>query len=215
MGMIIARRSKKEVSLFKYFFKTLLKVCDPDEVWIASGYFFNGFWNTHDKSGDTLRDLLKGKTVVLVGDKRINKVDIQILKDNLQNDLGPGSVVNSYIHNKPESVLRANDIQLFKNDRVVAGIAGSSSCTTRNLGFLNYKNGTEFDIQTDVVYYDPAFDNDIFIAMSASDSELRNADPASVAIDIFGTDRRPDTEIACDTNLKIFVTKSGLFKEVK
>ncbi len=214
MGMIIARRKAREFSLFKYFFKTLIKVCDPDEVWISSSYYYNNFWHTHDNPGDTLGDLLSGRCVVLVGDPRINRsVDIARLKSDLLRDLGMGTAVRAFIHNEPDSNLRSNDIQLYKDNRDIAGIVGSSQCTSRDLEYFRPGNmTTDFDIQTDMIYFDPSFDNDIITAMSSDDSELREVRP--IGIDIFGIERRPEIDIMCNTNLKTFVTMSGLFQEI-
>lgn len=214
MGMIIARRKAREFSPFKYFFKTLIKVCDPDEVWISSGFYYNNFWNTHDNAGDTLRDLLSGRSVVLVGDPRIIN-DIPRLKNDLLNDLGAGATVRAFTHNEPDSNLRSNDIQLYKDNRDIAGIVGSSSCTTRDLDIYQKRDSsTVFDIQTDMIYFDPSFDNDIITAMSSDDSEFREVPPELIGIDIFGIERRPEIDIMCNTNLKTFVTMSGLFHEI-
>lgn len=210
MGMIIARRKAREFSPFKYFFKTLIKVCDPDEVWISSGFYYNYFWNTNDNAGDKLKDLLSGRSVVLVGDPRIIN-DIPRLKNELLKDLGTGAAVRAFTHNKPDSNLHSNDIQLYKDNRDIAGIVGSSSCTTRDLDIYKKRDSTVFDIQTDVIYFDPSFDNDIITAMESRDSELRDE---LISIDIFGTERRPEIDIMCNTNLKTFVTMSGLFHEI-
>ena len=210
MGMIIARRKAREFSPFKYFFKTLIKVCDPDEVWISSGFYYDDFWKTNDNAGDKLKDLLSGRSVVLVGDPRIIN-DIPRLKNELLKDLGAGATVRAFTHNEPDSNLQSNDIQLYKDNRDIAGIVGSSSCTTRDLDIYKKRDSTVFDIQTDVIYFDPSFDNDIITAMESRDSELRDE---LISIDIFGTERRPEIDIMCNTNLKTFVTKSGLFHEI-
>lgn len=210
MGMIIARRKARKFSPFKYFFKTLIKVCDPDEVWISSGFYYDDFWKTNDNPGDTLGDLLSGRSVVLVGDPR-NIKNIPGLKNELLKDLGAGATVRAFTHNKPDSNLQSNDIQLYKDNRDIAGIVGSSSCTTRDLDIYKKRDSTVFDIQTDVIYFDPSFDNDIITAMESRDSELRDE---LISIDIFGTERRPEIDIMCNTNLKTFVTMSGLFHEI-
>ncbi|MCR5688079.1 MAG: hypothetical protein K6G58_08670 [Lachnospiraceae bacterium] len=126
-----------------------------------------------------------------------------------------GSAVRAFIHTEPDSNIRSNDIQLIKNDRDIAGIVGPSSCTIRDLEYYRTRNGnTDFDIQTDMIYFDPSFDDDIITAMESRDSELSDVPPELINIDIFGIERRPDIDMFCNTNLKTFVTTSGLFHEI-
>ena len=109
--------------------------------------------------------------------------------------------------------MRSNDIQLYKDDRDIAGVVGSSQCTSRDLEYFRPRNmTTDFDIQSDMIYFDPSFD--IITAMESRDSELRDVPPELISIDIFGTERRPEIDIMCNTNLKTFVTMSGLFHEI-
>ena len=188
-------------------------MCDPDEVWISSGFYYNNFWNTHDNAGDSLGDLLSGRGVVLVGDPRIN--DISRLKNDLLSNLGFGTAVGAYVHNDPDSNLRSNEIQFYKDHRSIAGIVGSSSCTERDLEYYRTRNSnTDFDIQTDMIYFDSSFDDDIITSMSSGDSELRDVPPELISIDIFGIERRPELDETCNTNLRTFVTMSGLFHAI-
>ena len=218
MGMIIARRNTKDISLFDYFFRLLIKACNPDEVWISSGFYSNHFWNTGGNAREPLRDLLRDKRVVLVADKRSwSSSNIENLKMNLQKDLGAGSEVKMYVHDDKNSYLRSNEIQLFKNGRDVAGIVGSSSCKKKDLEWYNnpYKpeDNTDFDIQSDMVYFDSSFDDSIINIMSARDSELSCVSPELLTLEIFGIDSGTEMDIP-NTNLKGFVTRSGLFHEV-
>ena len=208
MGVVVARRIAKDVSVFKTFIKGILKVCDPDEVWISSGYYYRNFWYTNDKGTDTLTDLLKNRKVVLVGDPRITK-DIKNFKYGLQKAIGSGTV-EIYVYEQADSNFRANEIHFFKNNRDVAFIVGSSSCTKRDLDFYRTKNSnTDFDIQSDVVKFDSLYDADM---MTYLDVELCDAKPDLISIDILGIDRRLELQDR-NKDFRTFITSSGLFNK--
>lgn len=87
-------------------------------------------------------------------------------------------------------------------------------CHLEPLKSLYNRRKTKVDIQTDIICFGSSFEDYIITAMESRDSELRNVPPELIDIDIFGIDRRPETDIICNTILKPFVTQSGLFHEI-
>ncbi len=125
----------------------LLRICDPDEVWITSKRLTKSLSYADDSIGNTAKDLLRGKNVYLVteDDGDGNRYTV-----SLQTDLA----ATSHVVLEIKQYWDVNEIYLIEENRVVAAITGSSECIRRDLDRKprpgdNY----EFDTKTDVIHY--------------------------------------------------------------
>ena len=173
MGMILTRRTKEQFSCFKCFIMLLLRICDPDEVWITSKRMTVSLSNATDRSGNKVKDLLQGKNVFLVTG---NDTTGNSYLYNLQRDLSATSHVNVEI----QPYWDVNEIYLIKENRVIAAIMGSSECIKRDLDKRPRSGDNyEFDTKTDVIHYVSEYDAQMRDACEA-DLDIR------VAITEFG-----------------------------
>lgn len=169
MGMIVTRRTTEQFSSFKYFLLLLLRICDPDEVWITSKHMTISLSNAIDRSGDKVKDLLRGKRVFLVTG---NDTTGNSYLRNLQADLAT-TTPHVYVETPP--YWEVNEIYLIKENRVVAAIMGSSECIKRDLDEKqrigdNYR----FDNKTDVIHFISEYDAQIRDACE-TDPDVRAA----------------------------------------
>lgn len=168
MGMIVTRRTTELFSSFKYFLMLLLRICDPDEVWITSKRMSVSLSNATDQSRYIVKNLLRGKTVFLV--TRKDKPGESYLGD-LQRDLAATSNVNV----KTQPYWDVNEIYLIKEHRVVAAIMGSSECIMRDLDSTSRTGDNyEFDTKTDVIHFVSEYDAQIRAACE-TDPDIRGA----------------------------------------
>ena len=168
MGMIVTRRTTERFSGFKCFLMMLLRICDPDEVWITSKRLTTSLSNATDHSGNKVKDLLSGKRVYLVtGDDRNGNSYLH----SLQSDLATTSHVDVEI----QPYWDVNEIYLIKENRVVAAITGSSECIKRDLDKKPRPGDNfEFDTKTDVIHFVSDYDAQIRAACE-NDPDIRIA----------------------------------------
>ncbi len=169
MGMIVTRRTTEQFSCFKYFLMLLLRICDADEVWITSKHMTVSLSNATDRSGDKVKDLLRGKRVFLVTG---NDTTGNSYLHNLQSDL---ATTTPHIYVETPPYWDVNEIYLIKENRVVAAITGSSECIKRDLDKKPRPGDNfEFDTKTDVIHFVSDYDAQIRAACE-NDPDIRIA----------------------------------------
>ena len=145
MKMFIGQRLNAR-SIFKEFLVCVLQVCDPDEVLISSGFYSNEFWNCDPR----LISLLRNKNITLSGQQQY----IRRLNAELATVLGPSSNVTSQILPllPSDPAWHKNEIHFIKDDKTIAIIMGSSSCTARDLD-QDFTDPTKppYNINTDIL----------------------------------------------------------------
>ena len=167
MGMIVTRRTTEQFSCFKIFLMLLLRICDTDEVWITSKHMTVSLSNAIDRSGDKVKDLLRGKRVFLVTG---NDTTGNSYLRNLQADLAT-TTPHVYVETPP--YWDVNEIYLIKENRVVAAIMGSSECIKRDLDKKPRQGDNfEFDTKTDVIHFVSEYDAQIRAACE-NDPDVR------------------------------------------
>ena len=135
----------------------LLRICDPDEIWISSGRMTTSLSSANVGRGNTVKDLLRNKDVVLISNP--DGAGLNYFQ-NLQNELS--TVAHVTVHEWTTPNWEENEIYLRKDDHTVAAITGSSQCIKRDLDSKRRnEDNTEFDYKTDFIFYDSMYSEQI------------------------------------------------------
>lgn len=178
MGVLVTLRDTDDISYFKEFSMELLRITEPEEVIISSGYFWETdlysdpftygyyFSQDEDSNGDKVIDLLAGKRVIIAGHMSSEYTDYDAmfgyLRDNLRSRLGQDNVT-AYEHLSRKWHAKEMFFRKHINGEMhtVAGIVGSSNCTRPAFGDVNSYGNHEygFNVEADTYIYDSSYDN--------------------------------------------------------
>lgn len=180
MGVIVTLRDDDNVSYFKEFTMELIRISEPDEVYISSGYFWktdvyrvpfiHGFYFSFDKDhqGDSIVSCLRNKRVVLAGHMRSQNVNWdQMFRNTLENFRSYLGISNIDAYECIDRNFHSKQIFMRKTInnvmRTVVGIVGSSNCTRPAFGDINSYGNTNygFNVEAGTYIFDTSFDDSI------------------------------------------------------
>ncbi len=154
MEVFVGQR-KNEISVFKLFLISALKICNPDTVLISSGFYTDEFWNCDSN----LRTALENKDIFIAGKTKKGHYDI----NDLGRKLGKALINPSRVTACPLDSLDAgwgkNEISLIKKNKTEALIMGSSNCAIADLDC--YYGSRFHKINTDILICDDSYVKEI------------------------------------------------------